>query len=110
MGRISIDNLQPGMILDEDALAGGNTLLTAGSTLSAKHIDILRSWGVMDVDIKGITNTEIGAGEMEQFDIEQVTTFENQLRPLFALNDEKNPFISELLRISTLYNIEKNKT
>ena len=110
MGRISIDNLQPGMILDEDALAGGNTLLTAGSTLSAKHIDILRSWGVMDVDIKGITNTEIGAGEMEQFDIELVTTFENQLRPLFALNDEKNPFISELLRISTLYNIEKNKT
>jgi len=109
MGRISIDNLQPGMILDEDALAGGNTLLTAGSTLSAKHIDILRSWGVMDAEIKGISNADIGAGEMEQFDIEMVKIFEDQLRPLYALNDEKDAFISELLRVSTLYNIEKSK-
>ena len=110
MGRISIDKLKPGMILDEDAIAGGNTLLTAGSELSAKHIEILRSWGVMEAEIKGVSNVDIAAGEMEQFDMELVTMFEDQLRPLYALNDEKDPFICELLRVSTLYNIEKSKT
>ena len=110
MGRISIDKLKPGMILDEDALAGGNMLLGSGAELSEKHISIFRSWGIVDIEIKGVSNADIGAGEMEQYDIELVTMFEEQLRPLFALNDEKDPFISELLRVSTLYNIEKSKT
>ena len=109
MGRISIDKLTPGMILEEDAIAGGNILLTAGAELSAKHIDILRSWGLADIEIKGVSNADIAAEEMKYVDMELVTQYEDRLRPLFALNDLDNTFIAELLRVSTLYNIEKDK-
>jgi hypothetical protein len=109
MGRINIEKVKPGMIIDEDAVVGGNTLLTCGAELTSKHIDILRSWGVTDLEIKGVSNADIAADEMKHIDMEMVEIFEEQLKPLFALNKLDNPFIAELLRVSTLYNIEKNK-
>lgn len=109
MGRISIDKVQPGMTLNEDIVAGGNTLLTAGSELNEKHIGILRSWGIMDMEIQGVSNADIAAEEMKHIDMDMIKLFEDQISPLFALNDKDNPFIAELLRVSTLYNIEKNK-
>ena len=109
MGRISIDRLKAGMVLDEDAISGGNTLLAAGAQLSAKHIDILRSWGILDIEIQDVSNADISAGEMKNLDSKQVALIKEQLQPLFKLNDMDDPFIAELYRVSLLYNIEKNK-
>ena len=54
MGRISIDNLQPGMVLASDAFTfRKQLLLQAGSVLSVKNIDILKTWGVSEIEIEG---------------------------------------------------------
>jgi hypothetical protein len=51
MPRINVELLQEGMRVVVDVKDHDNMLLIpAGSTLTAKHIDLLRSWEVAEVD------------------------------------------------------------
>lgn len=105
MGRVSIDNLKAGMVLGEDATSGSNTLLAGGATLTDKHIEIFRSWGVDSVEIDGISDADINAEQMKVIDTRKIQATEKLLSPYFSLNNMKHPFIAELFRLSTLYKI-----
>jgi hypothetical protein len=48
-----IHNLVEGMTIAKPVIIQGRTLLTAGSQLSSKHIQILKAWGVSDIWIEG---------------------------------------------------------
>ena len=65
MGRVNVDNLEKGMVLDEDVKSGSQILLTKGVKISNKHITIFKSWGVNSVEIIGVceqdlTNLKLG--------------------------------------------------
>lgn len=48
-----VNSLTEGMVIARPVVINGRTLLTAGSTLSAKHMQILKAWGVNDVWVEG---------------------------------------------------------
>jgi hypothetical protein len=54
MSRIKVKQLEAGRQLSEDVVnTNGRLLLKAGTTIVAKHLEILRTWGVVEVDIVG---------------------------------------------------------
>ncbi len=54
MGRLSIDHVQPGMLLAKDAYTfRKQLLLPSGTILCDKNIELMRAWGVSEVDTEG---------------------------------------------------------
>lgn len=54
MSRVRVKQLESGRQLSEDVVsASGRLLLKAGTTIETKHLEILRTWGVTEVDIVG---------------------------------------------------------
>lgn len=48
-----VNSLIEGMVIAKPVVINGRTLLTAGSLVSSKHIQILKAWGVNDVWVEG---------------------------------------------------------
>ncbi|HEY3197063.1 MAG TPA: hypothetical protein VGJ57_03525 [Nitrospirales bacterium] len=54
MGRLSINHVQPGMVLAKDAHTfRKQLLLPTGTVLNVKNIELMRAWGVSEVDTEG---------------------------------------------------------
>ncbi len=52
MARMALEKLTPGMRLDKPVFnLHGVLLLKAGGTLTAKHLEIFKAWGVREVDV-----------------------------------------------------------
>lgn len=52
MARMALEKLTPGMRLDKPVInLHGVLLLKEGGTLTAKHLEIFKAWGVREVDV-----------------------------------------------------------
>jgi hypothetical protein len=101
MGRISLEALRPGMNLASDVIERtGRVLLRAGTEITEKHLDILRKWGVIEVDAVG-TTAEAPALDLEPMDPAILRESEDKARALFRHTDSEHPAVRELLRLCT---------
>ncbi|MBM2817206.1 MAG: hypothetical protein HW421_3968 [Ignavibacteria bacterium] len=55
MGQVvAIDDIEDGMILSEPVINSfGQTLIPSGATLAVRHINMLKTWNIQGVSIKG---------------------------------------------------------
>ncbi|GAB1259032.1 hypothetical protein [Aurantivibrio plasticivorans] len=54
MGKLTVSQVEPGMIVEEDVRApAGQLLLGAGAELSEKTIRVLKTWGVNTIKVEG---------------------------------------------------------
>ena len=67
MIRVGIEELKPGMILERPVNnRQGILLLEAGAKITKKNIRIFKSWGVIEVSVKGeVTRATDSAGQPE---------------------------------------------
>ncbi len=108
MGRLSIDQLKPGMILGEDLIdANGRTLLGKGAELSEKHFRILKMWGVMDAEVEGISAQDVEADATVVFDPQIVHEAKRYTKERFRLVDLNYPGVNELYRLCILRRIRR---
>jgi hypothetical protein len=69
MAKLNLEDVQPGMVLEKDVEErSGQVLLRAGSEITDRHLNILRSWGVTEPDIQNVTQEQVNAQVMQQFD------------------------------------------
>lgn len=99
MPRIKLTQLQAGQQLDKDALnAHGRLLLKAGTIIAVKHLEILRTWGVVEVDIVGDgqepAEPDLYFSSLPAATREQI---HQQLRRQFKHCNLHHPLIKELL-------------
>ena len=105
MAVISIDNLQPGMVLGRNVCdRSGRTLLPEGAELSERHLAILRMWGVMEAEILG---DELGVDEeppaaSEEMDPALLAEAREEVERIFVHNDPSHPAVRELMRLCVL--------
>jgi hypothetical protein len=100
MGSLGVDFLEPGMVLARDVRASsGVVLLGAGVEISERHIQIFRSWGVNEVEVKGADQTMLNTQILLKLDAEKRALVERELDRLFQHNDPRDPVIEELRRI-----------
>lgn len=102
MARVSIDQLTSDMVLS-DNVRGINSklLLTKGVRIEAKHIRILKMWGVCEVDVEGADPAVEEAQaplNAEQFDLAG-----RDIIRLFSNLDMGHPAIKEIVKLSIPY-------
>ena len=89
------------MVLKSDVCdRSGRMLLPAGVELSDKHLQIFRTWGVLEAEIVGDSDSETGGQGVYEIDPEALAAAEALVKPLFIHNDLEHPAIKELLRLS----------
>jgi hypothetical protein len=83
MGLLSVKKLKPGMVLEKDVLnPEGKMLLSSGCQLAEIHIKRLREWGVMQVHVKGVHQSESGVKESNhQPDSTIIDAVEKKFKP-----------------------------
>ena len=106
MGLITIDKLQPGMILDTEVSdRTGRVLLKCGCELTEWHIGKLASSGVTEVDIVGGDSSSENGDENITPEMMQQST--DALDPAFALVDKEWDVMKELHRLAVLKDARK---
>lgn len=92
MALIYIDDLTVGMVLAEDLFTPkGRFILAEGVALQAEHLEILKSWGIYEVEI---ADESLGEEYLSRQELvaDQTETAEAYLWRRFALNDlEQEP-------------------
>lgn len=94
--------LAPGQIVERDVCNfHGQRLLGQGTELSARHITILKSWGVAEVAVRTADeptqSTEPGAPSEAELLIAA-----EAIQARFCNTDRNHPVIRELCRLATL--------
>lgn len=108
MGKVSIDDLDSGMVLAADAIANdGRVLLKAGASVTQKHIGVLKAWGLLELDVAGVSREEIEANSIAKVERAQWEAAQAQVRHRFRHMDTSYPPVAELLYITTLRRLER---
>ena len=103
MGKLNLDEIQPGMVLSADVVdRNGRVLLKGGLEISEKHLKILKQWGITDADIVGVNREEIAAQATQNLEPEVLAKAESYCADLFRHADLQLPIMQELFRLSVL--------
>ena len=100
MPRVSTDRLQVGMVLGDDVKdLSGRLLLTAGTELQEKQLKVLRTWGVLGVDIVGDSDVEAGEqyASLEDLPAECRLDIEREVERRFIGVDVSHPVMATLV-------------
>jgi len=103
LGKVIINKLTPGMILGEDVRdRSGRLLLGSGTPLTERHLYILRTWGVIEVDITGADDDSLDPNSANSIDSARWAAIEREIAPLFHYTDKSHPAVMELMRMRIL--------
>lgn len=107
MGILSVAELMPDMVLAEEVRnPQGRSIFAKDKVLTSKDIRILKMWGIVEVDVEGISREDMDEKGDVCLDPEIIREAENILLPRFRHADLKNPVIKELMRLSSLAEAE----
>ncbi len=107
MSRISIDALEPGMVLAEDLKhPNGRFLLGKGAELNETHLRVFKIWGVHSALVEG-GKDDPETSPVTAIDPEVLATAEKLESRRFSHSPIEHPFLKELMRICTLRRAQK---
>jgi hypothetical protein len=107
LGKVVINNLAPGMVLGSDISdRSGRLLLKAGTGLDDRNIYILRTWGVIEVEIAVADNDSVDAKSLNPIDPARFAAMEGKVAPLFRHSNLNHPAIRELLQMRIMREAE----
>jgi hypothetical protein len=100
LGKVTLDNLAPKMIVGTDVRdRSGRLLLGSGTELTERHLYVLRTWGVVEVEINGIEENQPNIKSADTFAPELLESIEKEITPIFMYTDREHPAIKELIRM-----------
>lgn len=102
MAIINIEHLRPGMVLNGDVRdRNGRLLLYADVEITGKHISIFKTWGVVEVDVAGVSVEDVAA-DAAAIDPSLLLNAEAEFQKIFRHADLGHPAVKELFRLCTL--------
>jgi len=103
MGLIRTENLKSGMVLAQDVYdVNGWLLLTAGTKLTAHHIENFLNREVAQVDVEGLSQENVDERKMSKVDPETLERIKRDLESLFRNTSRDEPFIEEVMRLAVI--------
>jgi hypothetical protein len=110
LGKVTLDNLTPQMVLGADVRdRSGRLLLGGGTELTERHLYILRTWGVVEVEIVGIEDGCTDTKAPETIDPKLLEPIESKIYPIFSHTDKEHPAIKELMRMRIIREAKSGK-
>ena len=99
MGILNIDDLKDGMALADDIInKHGNILIKKGNILSEQNIMLLKAWGVTEVNVQGVDQTQADQEEFKALPEEVIDSIEQKLKKCFP-HFENNLVMEEVFRV-----------
>ena len=99
MPKIKIEQVKEGMVVAVDVKNIDSMLLVpAGCTLTERQINILNSWGVIEVDVVVAEGVEVDP--FAKFSAEELEHLRAELTARFWKVDEKNPVFMEIFKLA----------
>jgi hypothetical protein len=102
MQRLSTDKLQTGMVLGSDVKdLSGRMLLKSDTVIEEKHLRVLRTWGVLavDVQIEGEADTEQPTLELNDLPADVIAEIESEVERRFSAVDSSHPVMAALAEL-----------
>lgn len=101
MGVVNITDLKPGMVLSTNILDDKNRLLLSrGTCLNARQVEIIREKGITEVEIDGMEQAEIDAQWRKGLDPALCDLAEKSTRERFRHTNLETEATRELFRLS----------
>ena len=98
MGRVSVEDLEEGAVLSADVTDNtGKILLRSGTTLTNRHFQTFKIWGIKTISVVG---DEVEEAPLE-ISSEQMEKGAEYARMLLRRNEENHQLIKELQRMIT---------
>ncbi len=109
MGRLSIDHVQAGMVLGKDAYTfRKQLLLPSGTVLSDKNIEMMKAWGVSEVDTQGCSEPDLQDVEQRIAEIPALAAASLTLDTRFS-DVREDPIMKEILTIVKKQLVEEQR-
>lgn len=109
MGYIAVENLERGMVLEEDVYdINTRLLLSKGQKLANNHLRILKIWGVSEVKVVGSETT--AAGSQGSIDNEKTEGIKNAINLVFKNADFAYSTLKEICKVALIHRIKGDFT
>ena len=103
MALVATDSLVPGMKVGKDVVeASGQTLLRAGTEITEKHLRILLSWGVQQVEIEGEKPPDNEDNLLAKATPAMLDRAQASVGERFHRADPAHPAVAELMRLAII--------
>ncbi|MFZ4619386.1 MAG: hypothetical protein ACOYNS_02425 [Bacteroidota bacterium] len=103
MGVFPVDKLAVGMVLASDVKDPfGRTLMNSGQELQVRHIEVLRAYNIVEIDISGSESIDHGIDDGE-IDQEAVTAAEAKLQHAFSRTDLSWDVMKQIHRSAVMH-------
>ena len=104
MATLQIDALEVGQTIIRDVKnSQGQLLIRSGTVIQERHLMLLKSWGVNEVEIMGNTaapgTVGIPNAEVETEKGTRLASIRNSLRDKFRHNNLQSPVMAELFEL-----------
>lgn len=100
MPKLKLEQLKPGMIVAVSVKNMDDMLLApAGCELSERHINILETWGINEVDVEAAEEVEAPADPLSKLLPDVRARLEQEARAVFWDYDESNPVQQEFFKM-----------
>jgi hypothetical protein len=110
MGRVSIDHVQAGMVLSKDAYNfRKQLLLPRGTVLSSKNLEMMKAWGVSEVETDGCSEPTLEEVEVSLSRHPGLAAAAQALDYRFS-DVRHDPLMKEILTIAKKQLLEKEQT
>lgn len=102
MGKIGVDRLNEGMIVDDPVSdLHGTILMQKGTVITPKGIKVLKMWGVLEVSIDDASAAEHRVSLEQLIDPCFEEEARHEVEMLFQHVHRSNVFVKELMRLAT---------
>ncbi|MEF2229790.1 MAG: HDOD domain-containing protein [Pseudodesulfovibrio sp.] len=103
MPILTLDDIQPGMVLAEDlATFDGRMLLPRGAVITEAHLRTCRVWGIAEASIQGDEDEDDYPTSLDQLDPEVLDVCKILAARRFLLNPSSHPVVREMARLFVL--------
>ncbi|MEY4916692.1 MAG: hypothetical protein RL616_605 [Verrucomicrobiota bacterium] len=103
MVRVKSAELQPGMVVARDVKnIDGMLLAPSGCELSERQIDILQTWGVVEIEIEASAEQAKARDPLAQLPPEVLAKITAELRARFWKPDDFGPVPAEIFKLMLL--------
>ncbi len=107
MGVFPVDKLTAGMVLASDVKDPfGRTLMNSGQELQNRHIEVLRAYNIVEIDISG-SETIVHENENGEIDQEKIDAAELQLQQAFSRTDLSWDVMKQIHRSAVMHSAAK---
>lgn len=100
MAMIRVSHVQPDQEISADVKdRSGRVLLLAGTVLTEKHIKIIKSWGVVEIDVVGPDLVAESGQNIAEDSSDKFREVELEVSKRFRFLNRAHPFTEELYSV-----------